>query len=159
MDTKPHREFKFSQILDALEYDLPPNRQIPAAPPLTSSSVPSTMSDERDVSRKSHTFKIVTTKRTLLLCAPSEEEEIKWLSAICALIARRKDLGVVPGESQPGSCVPLPAPHGGTVEGASGIGSGISGGIKGKGRRLSASGLSGITGVIEGAPESQSRIR
>ncbi|KAG8990721.1 hypothetical protein FRB90_001639 [Tulasnella sp. 427] len=36
-----------------------------------------------------HTFKIVTPKRPLLLCAPSEEEEIKWLSAVRALIARR----------------------------------------------------------------------
>jgi hypothetical protein len=36
-----------------------------------------------------HTFKIVTTKRTLLLCAPGEDEEIKWLSAVRALIARR----------------------------------------------------------------------
>ncbi|KAG8954386.1 hypothetical protein FRC04_011712 [Tulasnella sp. 424] len=36
-----------------------------------------------------HTFKIVTPKRPLLLCAPSEEEEIRWLSAVRALIARR----------------------------------------------------------------------
>ncbi|KAG8934759.1 hypothetical protein FRC01_000440 [Tulasnella sp. 417] len=36
-----------------------------------------------------HTFKIITPKRPLLLCAPSEEEEIKWLSAVRALIARR----------------------------------------------------------------------
>jgi hypothetical protein len=36
-----------------------------------------------------HIFKIVTTKRTLLLSAPSETEEIKWLSTVRALIARR----------------------------------------------------------------------
>jgi len=29
----------------------------------------------------------------LLLCAPSEEEEIKWLSAICALIAAERTWG------------------------------------------------------------------
>lgn len=46
-----------------------------------------------------HTFKIVTTKRTLLLCAPSEEDEIKWLGAVRALIARRSGSGVVPGDS------------------------------------------------------------
>ncbi|EIM91490.1 PH-domain-containing protein [Stereum hirsutum FP-91666 SS1] len=46
------------------------------------------------------TFKIVTTKRTLLLCAPSEEEEIKWLSAVKALIARRSEAGGVPGNVQ-----------------------------------------------------------
>jgi hypothetical protein len=31
----------------------------------------------------------VTTKRTLLLCAPGEEDEIRWLSAVRALLARR----------------------------------------------------------------------
>ncbi|KIM84171.1 hypothetical protein PILCRDRAFT_818497 [Piloderma croceum F 1598] len=142
MDTKPHREFKFSQILDALEYDLPPNRQMPASPPLGGSS-PMPPSSAPDA--KSHTFKIVTTKRTLLLCAPSEEEEIKWLSAICALIARRKDSGVVPGESRPVSSVVTGASPAGIAEGhqgASGVaGSAISAGLKGKGRRLSASGM------------------
>lgn len=159
-DTKPHREFKFSQILDALEYDLPANRQIPAAPPSTPTALPASAPDDRDAFRNSHTFKIVTTKRTLLLCAPSEEEEIKWLSAICALIARRKDLGVVPGESRSGSSVPLPTSYGGTVDGYQGASVTVgSGGIKGKNRRLSASGLTGITGAVEGAPDSHSRIR
>ena len=35
-----------------------------------------------------------------MLCAPSEEEEIQWLSAVRALIARRSDAGVVPGDVQ-----------------------------------------------------------
>ena len=51
--------------------------------------------------QRSHTFKIVTTKRTLLLCAPSEDDEIKWMGAIRALIARRTDSGLVPGQSMP----------------------------------------------------------
>ncbi|KAJ6520918.1 pleckstrin-like protein [Mycena vulgaris] len=87
MDTKPHRRFPFAEILDALEYDLPANRQNPAlmAPP----------TDANDA----HTFKIVTTKRTLLLCAPSEEDEIKWLGAVRALIARRSGSGGMPGDS------------------------------------------------------------
>lgn len=81
------------QILDALEYDLPVDRQghgIPSSatsPPL-SSSLPK-MPEDADGSHGKHTFKVVTTKRSLLLCAPSEEEEIKWLSAVRALIARR----------------------------------------------------------------------
>jgi len=141
MDTKPHREFKFSQILDALEYDLPPNRQVPVTSPLVASSPipPSSPADG-----KSHTFKIVTTKRTLLLCAPSEEEEIKWLSAICALIARRKDLGVVPGESRPGTIVGAPEGHQGASVAVGSVG------LKGKGRRLSAS---GSTTLAEGVSE------
>ena len=50
--------------------------------------------------QSTHTFKIVTTKRTLLLCAPSEDDEIKWMGAIRALIARRTDSGLVPGQSK-----------------------------------------------------------
>jgi len=155
MDTKPHREFKFSQILDALECDLPPNRHIPPTPPLGASSpmLPSSAPDGN-----SHTFKIVTTKRTLLLCAPSEEEEIKWLSAICALIARRKDLGVVPGESRPVSGVAPTTSSGGIAEGYQGapatVGPTTSGGLKGKARRLSASGSTAFNSAIERAPES-----
>jgi len=97
MDTKPHRRFPFAEILDALEYDLPANRQNPAlmAPPTMSPPVPP-VSDED--TNDAHTFKIVTTKRTLLLCAPSEEDEIKWLGAVRALIARRSGSGGVPGD-------------------------------------------------------------
>ena len=103
----------------------------------------------------SHTFKIVTTKRTLLLCAPSEEEEIKWLSAICALVARRKDLGVVPGESRPASGVATGASSGVIAEGHQGA-SATSGGLKGKSRRLSASGSAAFFSATERALESQS---
>jgi hypothetical protein len=96
-DTKPHREFAFSQIVDALGYDLPP-KITSASPPTTSPPPhPSTAADDGDDAHKAHTFKIVTTKRTLLLCAPSEEEEIKWLGAISALIARRSGLPGNPG--------------------------------------------------------------
>lgn len=62
-----------------------------------------------------NTFKIVTTKRALLLCAPSEEEEIKWLSAIRVLIARRS------GGTGPGS---IPGPSGQTATGQSSAGAG-----------------------------------
>ncbi|KAI0360194.1 PH-domain-containing protein [Trametes cingulata] len=104
MDTKPHRQIPLSMILDALEYELPPHRNLPSvtspsamSPPVASSSSP----DDADGAHGSHTFKVVTTKRTLLLCAPSEEEEIKWLSAIRALIARRSTQGVLPGDATP----------------------------------------------------------
>jgi hypothetical protein len=101
-DTKPHRQFPFAAILDALEYDLPSNRQIAAhmSPPVASPpAVSSPTGDAADETQGAHTFKIVTTKRTLLLCAPSEEDEIKWLGAVRALIARRSGAGVVPGVS------------------------------------------------------------
>ena len=91
-DTKMHRQIPLSQILDAFEYDIPPT----TVPP----SHVRGGSDEVDHTLLKHTFKIVTTKRTLVLCAPSEDEEIQWLSAVRALIARRSDAGVVPGDTQ-----------------------------------------------------------
>ncbi|KAG6862509.1 hypothetical protein C0995_000057 [Termitomyces sp. Mi166 len=92
MDTRPHRQFPLSQILDALEFDLRPNRN---SATLSSPMGSPSPSSEADAPQDPHTFKIVTTKRTLLLCAPSEEDEIKWLGTIRALIARRSG---VPGE-------------------------------------------------------------
>ena len=85
-------------ILDALDFDVPHNllgskesRDQPQPPNVASQAGGSVNSK--------HTFKIVTTKRTLVLCAPSEEESIKWLSAVRALIARRSEAGVVPGNT------------------------------------------------------------
>ncbi|KAF5382022.1 hypothetical protein D9615_004432 [Tricholomella constricta] len=150
MDTKPHRQFSFSQILDALEYDLPPNRHNPASLASPMSSLPTSVSpaSEADDPHGSHTFKIVTTKRTLLLCAPTEEDEIKWLGAVRALIARRSGTGAVPGE---------PTSHAmassRTADGqSSGMQAGGSG-IKGKVRRLSVSGSGGGTIPEESAQE------
>jgi len=104
MDTKHHREISVSQILDALEVDLPLTARLPGSPsvppPLPNPSITGASNvsgssagggassvDAADTDQ--HVFKIVTAKRTLLLCAPTEEEEIKWLSVIRALIARR----------------------------------------------------------------------
>lgn len=100
------------------------------------SSVP-----DADDSHGTHTFKIVTTKRNLLVCAPSEEDEIKWLGAVRALIARRSGTGVVPGESGKSGHSSDVNPSGGT------------GGIKNKVRRLSASGPTTIPG--ESAQQAQ----
>ncbi|KAL9940189.1 hypothetical protein V8E36_000894 [Tilletia maclaganii] len=40
--------------------------------------------------RKENCFKIITPKRVYLVCAPTEEEEIKWLSALRALLLARR---------------------------------------------------------------------
>ncbi|KAJ7679034.1 pleckstrin-like protein [Mycena polygramma] len=137
MDTKPHRRFPFAEILDALEYDLPANRQNPAlmAPPTTSPPVPPTPDEEAN---DAHTFKIVTTKRTLLLCAPSEEDEIKWLGAVRALIARRSGSGGVPGDSMKISALGNDISP--TTSGMSSGGSGLITRV----RRPSASGSTGL---------------
>ncbi|KAF9485132.1 PH-domain-containing protein [Pholiota conissans] len=141
MDTKPHRQFPFNDILDALEYDLPTyaHRQQPptpstASPPQYGGSGGGGDNDESVGGSSAHTFKIVTTKRTLLLCAPTEDDEIKWLGAIRALIVRRTESGQVPGKpskSSSGGHAYSPREAGG------------SGGLKGKVRRLSAAGSIG----------------
>jgi hypothetical protein len=157
MDTKPHRQFPFSEILDALEYDLPANRQNPALiSPLAASSPPisATVPDEGDDTHAAHTFKIITTKRTLLLCSASEEEEIKWLGAVRALIARRSGAGVVPGEKAwktTGSNTSAEVAPSSLAAGSGGN----SGGHRGKTRRLSASGPALAGSVEEGRLEKQ----
>jgi hypothetical protein len=131
-----HRQIPLSQILDAFEYDVPPT----TAPPSHSRGG----SDEVDHTLLKHTFKIVTTKRTLVLCAPSEEEEIQWLSAVRALIARRSDAGVVPGDVQGTPALKSGGgiDHGGLGQMAAGSGSG--GGMKNRReappRKISVSG-------------------
>lgn len=138
-DTKPHRQFSFSEILDALEFDMRTHKHSAAiSPPSTSPLSSSTAPDD---SHGPHTFKIVTTKRTLLLCAPSEEEEIKWLSAVRALIARRSGAGVVPGELS-GSVSSALKPAASGVDANQGLGS--SSGLRHKVRNLSISGSSGF---------------
>jgi len=139
MDTKPHRRFPFAEILDALEYDLPANRQNPALMASPSSVPPVAAPASDDDSNDAHTFKIVTTKRTLLLCAPSEEDEIKWLGAVRALIARRSGSGGVPGDS-----TKIAASGGNDISPTtSGMSSGGSG-LLPRVRRPSASGSSGL---------------
>lgn len=150
MDTKPHRQFSFSQILDALEYDLPPNRHNPASLSSPMTGLPPSISPafEADDAHGSHTFKIVTTKRSLLLCAPTEEDEIKWLGAVRALIARRSGAGAVPGE---------PTSHAMTssrsADSQSSVAHAGGSGIKSKVRRLSVSASGGGTVPEESAQE------
>jgi hypothetical protein len=124
MDTKPHRQFPFNDILDTLEYDLQsPQRQYSG-----SASSPQGYQADDD---KTHTFKIVTTKRTLLLCAPSEDDEIKWMGAIRALMARRTDSGLVPGQTK------LPPSQGSSGVPPVTTSASAGTGIKGKVRRMS----------------------
>ena len=156
-DTKPHREIPLSQVLDALEFEIPQHQHrhpgALASPPVavaphshgSTSAAPDSGRDGD--AHGQHTFKIITTKRTLLLCAPGEEEEIRWLSAVRALIARRSGAGPHPnaGTAPPGAG-PVPAgqqepageaEHRGHSHQASTSGSSV---LRGKVRRLSISG-------------------
>ncbi|KAJ1307368.1 hypothetical protein OPQ81_001473 [Rhizoctonia solani] len=79
MNTKGMRAVQVTQILDAIE--------------TTASKSAPTTSPTGGNGDKEHIFKIITPKKSFMLCAPSEEEEIKWLSAVRALIARRAAIG------------------------------------------------------------------
>ena len=59
-----------------------------------------------------HLFRLITAKRTFVLCAPSEEDEIKWLAAFRALLNRERDRGRMGGS-------PATSP---TIEGSSRFG-------------------------------------
>lgn len=118
METKPHRQIMLNQVLDAMEYrpapanhnhrHTSPHRapgdtissalispgETSALPKGTSQAQTSNLSAQTPVepylvSGVNYTFKVITPKKTLLLCAPSEEEEVNWISAIRVLIARR----------------------------------------------------------------------
>lgn len=103
------------------------------------SSPPGGYHVDADDVQSTHTFKIVTTKRTLLLSAPSEDDEIKWMGAIRALIARRTDSGLVPGQTK------FPSTQGGS-SGLPPVAASVSASaaIKGKVRRLSAVGSNAL---------------
>ncbi|TKY90179.1 hypothetical protein EX895_000177 [Sporisorium graminicola] len=50
--------------------------------------------------RKENCFQIITPKRTFILCAPGEDEEIKWISALKTLITRQRN-GQTPSATGP----------------------------------------------------------
>jgi hypothetical protein len=108
-----------SEILDALEFDMQSHKHGGGIPPPVMSTQASVGSPDN---RKS-----------------SEEEEIKWLSAVRALIARRTGAGVVPGDLS-GNQASKPAAGGGEA-GQGGATS--SSGLRHKVRNLSISGPSG----------------
>ncbi|GAA5866642.1 hypothetical protein JCM1840_002417 [Sporobolomyces johnsonii] len=105
MDTKIHRQIPLSAILDAIEYDpstsQPPKRPTIALP--TNSVSPGGHDGERNYE---HCFKIITPKRTYLVCAPSEEDEIKWLAALQCLVKRKSSQGSTAGASTAMSVMP-----------------------------------------------------
>ncbi|CAA7266979.1 unnamed protein product [Cyclocybe aegerita] len=149
MDTKPHRQFPFNDILDTLEFEMPQHAYRPAPTTPSVASPPAVGSQESEIPNSPHTFKIVTTKRTLLLCAPTEEDEIKWMGAIRALIARRAESGQVPGKLSKSPAGASAAGPGNETSPSStsapGIAPTTSSGIKSKVRRLSAAGSIGLS--------------
>lgn len=56
--------------------------------------------------KKENCFKIITPKRTYVVCAPTEEEEIKWLCALQALLAHWR--GAKEGDAETAPAQPPP---------------------------------------------------
>ena len=133
--------------MDVLEYDFQPSQR-----QYSSSASPPHGGHQAEADEvHTHTFKIVTTKRTLLLCAPSEDDEIKWMGAIRALIARRTDSGLVPGQAK----FPTSQPTQGGALSPVAASVSASAAIKSKVRRLSTVGTSGGLGMPH--PEQEMR--
>ncbi|BGP00620.1 hypothetical protein NBRC10513v2_006421 [Rhodotorula toruloides] len=106
MDNKFNRQIPLNAILDAIEYEPPqPASNAHKRTSVVSASSPNPTSPSlaspvvEGGKTLAHTFKIITPKRTYLVCAPSEEDEIKWLAALQCLVARRT-------QAQVGSDVP-----------------------------------------------------
>ncbi|BGP42677.1 hypothetical protein JCM10449v2_006689 [Rhodotorula kratochvilovae] len=87
MDSKHTRQIPLSSILDAIESPSTPHPSSPSGAPTSSSS--SAGQGQGGAATPENTFKIITPSRTFLVCAPSEEDEIKWLAALQCLVARR----------------------------------------------------------------------
>ncbi|TYJ52339.1 hypothetical protein B9479_007068 [Cryptococcus floricola] len=58
--------------------------------PKKPSSSQQTHQHQRKRHPEEHVFRVITAKRTYHLCAPSEEDEIKWLAAVKALLERQR---------------------------------------------------------------------
>ncbi|KPV74007.1 uncharacterized protein RHOBADRAFT_45303 [Rhodotorula graminis WP1] len=125
MDTKHARQIPLSSIVDAIEapshphYPSSPSLSGPPSSPLsppTSSSTssphdtaPTSSSSSSGGPTPDNTFKIITPSRTFLVCAPSEEDEIKWLAALQCLVARRTAQALQP-PPPPAAATPATAP-------------------------------------------------
>ncbi|CEQ41691.1 SPOSA6832_03420 [Sporobolomyces salmonicolor] len=96
MDTKIHRQIPLSAILDAIEYD-PSTSQPPKRPTIALPTNPVSPGGHDGERNYEHCFKIITPKRTYLVCAPSEEDEIKWLAALQCLVKRKSSQGATAG--------------------------------------------------------------
>ena len=107
-----HRQIPLSNILDAIEFepvepvgsedsDSDSARDLARSP--ASPRKPRHLHRERASGRHQargtagpmavqHAFQVITPQRTFKLCAPSEEEEIKWVAALRALINRERGM-------------------------------------------------------------------
>ncbi|ORY27865.1 hypothetical protein BCR39DRAFT_536481 [Naematelia encephala] len=118
MDTRALRYIPLTSVLDALEFDpaesaadssdseddrsevSPHSRQAYLSSIRRRADDTSTPKKDRATAAQTaagtgaateHIFRLITAKRTYVLCAPSEEDEIKWLAAFRALLNRERE--------------------------------------------------------------------
>lgn len=95
-DTKIHRSIPLTSILDAIDFesedDSEEERSLARLPSDASAPSHSHAHAHGHVhhQKTEHTFRVITPKRTFVLCAPTEEDEIKWLAALRALLNRER---------------------------------------------------------------------
>lgn len=116
MDTYVHAKVPMAKVLDVMECPPPQSPSGPAFRLRSLSGTPLALPDflpgnQRDPGgeesraeqgtpasappqRMEHCFKIVTPQRTFAVCAPTEEEEIKWLSALQTILNRQRTAAV-----------------------------------------------------------------
>ncbi|WFC98594.1 hypothetical protein MYAM1_001324 [Malassezia yamatoensis] len=104
MDSRASRSIFTSMILDVMECEAPsaPSqpfhlRSISGTSPTNETSSTGFLADLSGTSmfsaskpRLDRCFKIVTPKRNYFVCAPTEEEEIKWISALQTIVNRQR---------------------------------------------------------------------
>ncbi|KAM0791888.1 hypothetical protein ACM66B_004143 [Microbotryomycetes sp. NB124-2] len=141
MDTKIHRQIPITRILDAIEYEggggnsagtgrrqstlsepMSPgggaslSSTMPLASPAGTGSMSTVQGGATSSDRNyENCFKIITPKRTYLVCAPTEEDEIKWLAALQCLVARKS------GKLQPVGSPTSPVAGAGATGGTSDV--------------------------------------
>lgn len=114
-----------SNILDAIEFtdatgnsgdsdsdngDARDNARSPTSPRKPRQfSNPARSSRPADKQIVEHAFQVITPQRTFKLCAPSEEEEIKWLAALRALINRERGLSSPTAVTSPATSIAPPS--------------------------------------------------
>ncbi|ORX40273.1 hypothetical protein BD324DRAFT_617135 [Kockovaella imperatae] len=112
MDSRPLRFIPLSTVLDALEVNPDDDQDLSdesdsdagdagyVSPVLSRQFTGSRRSrrpddtarpDKPGMGENEHLFRLITAKRTFVLCAPSEEDEIKWLAAFRALLNRERE--------------------------------------------------------------------
>ena len=130
-DPRPLRYIPLSNVLDALEFDPESSAEDPSdsesdmpnesalGRSFTSTKKSSGPSNAKTApgaggANDEHLFRICTATKTLVLCAPTEEDEIKWLAAFRALLSRQRERStsdhIPPGEGIPPRIALPPAP-------------------------------------------------